>query len=171
MKPATWEVMWALVLTIPAITLGYHLAEREARPNLDAKDKRIAELTVTAERVEFYESILQSIFGYVPQKAESLRVTVTAYSARPEETNSEPWVTADMSPSRVGMLAVSRDLLHEVGLEYGEVVILEGLGAFKVRDTMNKRFKRRVDILMAHPRAAIMFGKREAMLTWVRGEG
>jgi 3D (Asp-Asp-Asp) domain-containing protein len=119
------------------------------------------------EQLAFQSKLLSQVFGYVPSNSFSTPVTVTAYSARPQETNSEPWFTADMTPSRVGLLAVSRDLLYEIGLQYGQTVILEGLGVFKVRDTMNERFRRRVDILMAHHKAAKLFGKREAVLRWV----
>ena len=125
------------------------------------------ELGVNEQQLAFQAKLLAEVFGYIPSNSFSTPVTVTAYSARPQETNSEPWFTADMTPSRVGLLAVSRDLLYEVGLQYGQTVILEGLGVFKVRDTMNERFRRRVDILMAHHKAAKLFGKREATLRWV----
>lgn len=115
----------------------------------------------------FYGAILKEVFGVVPTAVYNIPVTVTAYSARAKETNSEPWWTADMTLSRVGILAVSRDILNEVGLEYGDTVILGDYGVFKIHDTMNKRFKRRVDILMGNAKAANKFGiHHNIKLSW-----
>jgi len=118
-------------------------------------------------KIKRYEKILAQALGEVPTRTFSTPVTVTAYSARAEETNSEPWYTADMTLSRVGILAVSRDILDELGIEYGDTVILGEYGTFKVHDTMNKRFHRRVDILMGNKKAAELFGiKKKIKLTW-----
>ena len=138
----------------------------------DTRQERIYELSDenTALRmiVDKQQSLLNKIFDEPVKQTLTLEVTVTAYSARTEETNSEPWFTADMSLSRVGMLAVSRDLLQEWGVEYGDVVILGKLGVFRVHDTMNERFTRRVDILMGNREAALRFGKRTEKLTLLR---
>ena len=116
-----------------------------------------------------YRFILETILGEVPNTSYSTPVTVTAYTASEDETNNEPWFTADMSLSRVGMLAVSRDLLRDLNLKLGDEVVLGGYGVFKIRDKMNKRFTRRVDILFAHKKAALLFGKEENVkMTWFR---
>lgn len=96
----------------------------------------------------------------------STPVTITAYSARKEECNNDPHVTASGRPSRVGMLAISRDLRDELGIHFGQTVWLKGLGQFKVCDLMNARFKRRVDILHATAEAAKKFGSREGTIMW-----
>lgn len=97
----------------------------------------------------------------------SLPVTITAYSAEAAQTDSTPELTADQTPSRIGLLAVSRDLLHEIGLRYGQRVIIPAYGVFEIRDTMNKRFTRRVDILHGNEKAALAFGKMEGELIWM----
>lgn len=123
-------------------------------------------------KIERYEKLLTQSLGGIPTKVFSTPVTVTAYSARAAETNSEPWFTADMTLSRVGILAVSRDILNELGIEYGDTVILGEYGTFKVHDTMNKRFYRRVDILMGNKKAAQLFGiKKNVKLTWFNLKG
>ncbi len=112
--------------------------------------------------------LLSEIFGrdMTSFSVASTTVTVTAYSARPEETDSTPDFTADLTNSRIGLLAVSRDLLDYV--DYGQVVILPGYGAFRVSDTMNKRFKNRVDILHSSPRSAKLFGRHDNQkIMWV----
>jgi 3D (Asp-Asp-Asp) domain-containing protein len=98
----------------------------------------------------------------------TIPVTVTAYSAQDaKETNAEFWYTADMSPARVGIIAISRDLQNEVGLKMGQRVLLPNYGVFEIRDLMNKRFKRRVDVLMASRKAANLFGIKEEVLIWL----
>ena len=102
----------------------------------------------------------------VPERITSLsmRVTVSAYTARAEECDITPEVTADMTPSRVGVLAVSPDMLREGRVSYGDTVALiddgEFLGVFVIHDTMNRRYTNRVDILHGNVRAALLFGIR-----------
>lgn len=138
-------------------------SKEEIKRIIEKKRELLAEQN---KRILFTEELLQKVFNHIPTKTFSTEVTVTAYTASPEETNSEPWFTADMSLSRVGMIAVSRDLLNVYGLEYGDTVILDGYGAFMVHDTMNKRYNKRVDIMMAHKKSAIKFGVRTTTLIW-----
>lgn len=121
---------------------------------------------VIKENNPLHEELLKKIFKGIPTVEFTTTVTVTAYSARSKETDKDPWFTADMSLSRVGMLAISRDLFKKYGLYYGQIVILGDYGIFQIHDTMNKRFTNRVDILMANAEAAKRFGKQTATLTW-----
>lgn len=98
----------------------------------------------------------------------STPVTVSAYTAQAGECDTTPEVTADMTPSRIGVIAVSRDMIEVFGLVYGERVMLidpeEGpLGIFQVRDTMSPRWTKRVDILHGNVKAARLFGVREGV--------
>ena len=86
----------------------------------------------------------------------SVRVTITAYTARAAETDNTPHLTADNTLATVGRIAVSRDML--LYLNYGDRVLIPSYGVFVVSDTMNKRYKARVDILMGNVRAAREFG-------------
>lgn len=108
----------------------------------------------------------------------TISVTATAYSATPRETNSSPEVTADMTPSRIGLLAISRDLEAELGLQLGETVVIPELGVFKIHDRMSthkrkgtsqqQAIRRSVDILHANSKAALMFGKQQVKLIYIR---
>ena len=93
-------------------------------------------------------------------------VTATAYTAVAEECDSTPEVTANMTPSRIGLLALSRDLLQSIPL--GSRVIIPELGVFVACDKMNKRFKTSIDILHANKKAAKLFGKKKVTLIWLR---
>jgi 3D (Asp-Asp-Asp) domain-containing protein len=126
------------------------------------------------ERHDWSFALLEEIFGQKvePGQVRKLQVTATAYSARKAETNSQPWLTASGKLSRVGQLAVSRPMLKELGLQYGQVVFVKGMGLFTIRDTMNKRFDDyRIDLLMANKEAARRFGRRDVEIMWVVKEG
>ena len=80
-------------------------------------------------------------------------VTLTTYNAVASQCDGNPLITADgtkidMNKLKNGTIkycAVSRDLLRYI--PYGSVIHIEGHGYYEVRDTMNKRFNRYIDIL------------------------
>ena len=83
-------------------------------------------------------------------------VTVTTYTPSIEETDSTPLITASgfkinpNHPKRHRIIAVSRDLKRKY--KFGKKVRITGIGklsgTYTIRDVMNKRFKKRVDILI-----------------------
>ena len=92
-------------------------------------------------------------------KTKETNVTVTMYQPVRYQTDSTPNILADGTrikteeASNYKFIAVSRNLLKRWGgsLEFGDVVILIGTdhkdGIYQVRDTMNKRWVNRIDIL------------------------
>ena len=92
-------------------------------------------------------------------ETEGMIVTVTMYEPVSYQTDSTPNILADGTRIRVQkaseyrFIAVSRNLLKRHGgwLDYGDFVLLKGTnhkdGVYQVRDTMNKRFVNRIDIL------------------------
>ena len=83
-------------------------------------------------------------------------VSVTTYSPTIEQTDSTPLITASgykinpANPKRQRIIAVSRDLKRKY--KFGKKVRITGIGklsgTYTIRDVMNKRFKKRVDILI-----------------------
>ena len=92
-------------------------------------------------------------------ETEGMNVTVTMYQPLRYQTDSTPNILADgtrirtQEASNYKFIAVSRNLLKRYGgwLEYGDFVLLRNTdgkdGVYQVRDTMNKRFVNRIDIL------------------------
>jgi 3D (Asp-Asp-Asp) domain-containing protein len=103
-------------------------------------------LEVTTPNVEIEENNLEEV-GIV---------TVTTYKASSEETDSTPNITASgfkiskRNPKKHRIIAVSRDLKRK--LKFGQRVRLRNAGKYNgeyvVRDVMNKRYKKRIDILI-----------------------
>ena len=86
-------------------------------------------------------------------------VTATMYYPVSSQCDSDPLVTAGMykiipgKASKQKWIAMSRDMIARWGGEfhYGDYVKIEGAGhkdgVYRVVDTMNKRFKNRIDFL------------------------
>lgn len=102
-------------------------------------------------------------------------VTGTVYHAVEEQTNSNPTITADMSVidlERVDELrwvALSRDLLSRWGGEfnYGDTIYVqtqgkELKGKWVARDTMNKRWRNKIDFLVCE--RSEIYGKWEGLI-------
>lgn len=78
------------------------------------------------------------------------QVTATAYNSLVYQTSSNPHITAFGDSLKPGnrYIAVSRDLLDS-GLVHNTKVKLEGFDdLYIVKDKMNKRWRRRIDIYM-----------------------
>ena len=113
-----------------------------------------------SNRIISYENKIKKLEEVVDEfKLEGLDVTVTMYHPTAEQTDSTPDVLADGTRIRVHsasdykFVAVSRNLLKKHGgwLDYGDFILLRGTdgkdGVYQVKDTMNRRFVNRIDIL------------------------
>ena len=92
---------------------------------------------------------------------QSFDVTVTTYNPTRSQTDSTPNQTADgtiikpWKATEYRYVALSRDLIARWGgpFEYGDYIVIEGTedgkwdGVYQVRDTMNPKWVKRVDIL------------------------
>ena len=97
-----------------------------------------------------------------------LHLTATAYTSHKNQTDSTPFLAAWNNKIKPGMkiIAVSRDLIKNYGLDNGVKVKIKGLkGLYTVRDKMNKRYKKRIDIYMGlNKKRALRWGKRKVVL-------
>lgn len=87
-------------------------------------------------------------------------VTVTAYHPGVYARGSRKGITASGQKVSEGMLAVSRDVEKTLNLDFGDQVMLHGLGVFEFQDRMNARCHKKVDIFMKTKKKAIRFGVR-----------
>ncbi len=99
-----------------------------------------------------------------------LRVTATAYSSHVNQTDKTPFLAAWNNRLRPGMkaIAVSRDMLTRYGMKNGTKVRIVGLpGYYRVKDKMNKRYRKRIDIYMGvNRRKALRWGRRSVVIYW-----
>ena len=99
----------------------------------------------------------------------TMEVTATAYNSLAYQTSANPNITAfgdSLIPGK-NYIAVSRDLLA-LGLGHNTPVKIEGFKkTFVVKDKMNKRWKKRIDIYMGtNVKKARKWGKQKVIITY-----
>ena len=98
-----------------------------------------------------------------------IEVTATAYNSLAYQTNSNPHITAFGDSLKPGLkyIAVSRDLLDS-GLVHNTKVKIEGFDSiYLVKDKMNKRWRKRIDIYMGiDVKKAKKWGKKKVNIEY-----
>ena len=97
--------------------------------------------------------LILSLQSYGSKSLFTTHVTITTYNAVMSQCDRSPLITADgtkidhrkVKSGEQRIVAISRDLLYAIPL--GSLIYVEGHGYYEVRDTMNSRFKHRIDIL------------------------
>ena len=97
--------------------------------------------------------LILSLQSYGSKSLFTTHVTITTYNAVRSQCDRSPLITADgtkidhrkVKNGKQRIVAISRDLLYAIPL--GSIIYVEGHGYYEVRDTMNSRFKHRIDIL------------------------
>jgi 3D (Asp-Asp-Asp) domain-containing protein len=114
------------------------------------------EKVIIKERTKVIKIVNKSIDNVIDN---AIDVTATMYYAVKGQCDKDPLTTAGMfkiiphKASEQKLIALSRDLLTRFGgsFQYGDKVMLLNAGhksgVYVVADTMNKRFKRKIDIL------------------------
>ena len=111
------------------------------------------------------------ILGVIAQatsfpELEIIDIDVTAYSPSPHITSDDPFTMASGRRARpteleqLRFVAVSRDLMEEYGLEYGDTIWI----GFTVEDTMHPRIEATVDLFMRNLDLARRFGRQKRQI-------
>jgi 3D (Asp-Asp-Asp) domain-containing protein len=88
-------------------------------------------------------------------------VSVTAYHHCPGSKG----ITSSGRRVQVGMIALSRDLERNLNMDFGDRVLLHGMGVFEFQDRMAPRWNKKVDIYLNNQCKARDFGvKRYVVL-------
>ena len=126
--------------------------------------------SVVVKKVQQIKTYVKKIKMIRPLNKRKLRVTATAYSSHAQQTDKTPFLAAWNNRLKPGMkiIAVSRDLLTRYGMKNGTRVRIAGLsGYYQVRDKMNKRYSKRIDIYMGiNRRRALQWGRRSVVIYW-----
>lgn len=87
-----------------------------------------------------------------------VKKTITAYSSSPDETDSTPFITANNTKVRDGIVAAN-------SLPFGAKIMIPeifGEKIFIVEDRTHKKYSSRIDIWMPSKKLALQFGKQIA---------
>ena len=100
----------------------------------------------------------------------SLRVKASAYNNLPGQTHRDHFAIGawgDTLKEGQHIIAISRDLIDS-GINHNTLVYIEGFEyPFLVRDKMNRRWVKKVDIFMGKDREkAFKFGVKELKISW-----
>mgnify|MGYP006440670985 FL=1 len=105
------------------------------------------------------------------KEEKTMEVTATAYNSLPGQTRpgTAGNITAWGDTLKEGMkcIAVSRDLIDSGLVHNKEVKIEELPGTYLVKDKMNKRWTKKIDIYMGkNPQTARNWGKQKVTISW-----
>jgi len=107
--------------------------------------------------------------GEVDCQKKAMTVIATAYNSLAYQTSSNPNITAFGDRLKPGLqyIAVSRDLLDS-GLVHNTKVKIEGFDSlFTVKDKMNRRYRKRIDIYMGNDvKKAKKWGKKKVHIQY-----
>jgi len=137
----------------------------DAKKKLERKRKRQLEAKLYPSKIKQMKYRVDS--GKYKRK---MRVQATAYTSHRKQTDRTPFLAAWNNRLRPGVksIAVSRDLIRKYGIGNGKRVRISGLpGTYVVKDKMNKRFRKRIDIYMGlNRRKALRWGRRSVTIYW-----
>jgi 3D (Asp-Asp-Asp) domain-containing protein len=117
-------------------------------------------IALTYSKTSFSESVkIPTRHIKVRQPVFTQKVAASVYFPSESQTDDSPRITADGSRinkrhiKKQRWLAVSRNLLRKHKIRYGDSVYVSGIndeldGYYEVHDTMNKRLKNTIDILV-----------------------
>jgi len=120
------------------------------------------------EQTRLRDLLLDAGYAVYSENELSVAVTATGYSSSVIETDNTPFITASNTRTRTGIIAMSRDMLTrynpEAPFSFGDVIYISGLGDFVVEDSMNSRWRRRVDVWFPSRTAAFNFGRSKVII-------
>ena len=131
---------------------------------------RILELNIAnvAKQVKRLEQNIKVIQESDTKHTKVIQISVSAYNAIPNQTDSTPFIMASGKRVYEGAIALSRDIERDFGLKFGDKIHLLGIGTFVFLDRMHRRWKRRVDLFKWSKKKAIQFGRQKAIMV-IRG--
>lgn len=111
-------------------------------------------------------------FASIPEQAQVMEITMTAYSSTPDQTDPTPFITASGQRVHDGIIAVSRDLELR-GLSFGtKLIVTDILGpgcgpkaneligkVLEVQDRMHRRKSKQIDVWAPTKQDALNIGR------------
>lgn len=144
------------ILVVITTSLSIHIKKQEQTINTlnSINTELLNEVDSLNQEISRYQKFIKAIRN----SQFTFYVTVTMYNAEESQTDNTPLITADNTflGHRIDTLkyiAISRDLHKRYGgpFNFGDKVLLlnsgHKIGIYMIKDIMNKRYKRYIDIL------------------------
>lgn len=153
-KPLISPLYYILLLIVLSSVLIY----RTMHPKVEVK-----EVVVEVSKNEVVIDVPQKfvLTGAEYTKNVLNNVTVTSYNNHKNQTDNTPNVTSTSRPVREGIVAVSRDLLKNGTVKYGDLLYIDCFDKwYTVEDTMHDRFTKHVDIFLFDKATSLTINKK-----------
>ena len=125
--------------------------------------------TLLDEQEELRSLLLDAGYTVVSGDRLWMRLLATGYSSSVRETDDTPFITASNTRTRPGVVALSRDMLRryngQAPFTFGDAIHISGIGDFVIEDSMNRRWRKRLDIWFPSREAAANFGIRRVTVS------
>ena len=161
-KVFDYLMVFIIGLIIPTIisTIKIQNINSEHKKEIQQLNSKMSELRIDKHKHQFEVKYLQRLlFAY--QISNYWEVEISAYTARPQETNWDYKNTSIMEDPIPGWtMAVSPDLFFLLGKR----VYIPGYGVRYVNDLMNRRYEKTIDILVGTVHQAEEIGRHEGKL-------
>lgn len=138
---AFYLAVWSLLVLLVGLQIGISHGRW-----LQAREPRL----VTGPELAFVDTSCTDELGRV-----RLQVVATGYSSTPDQTDSDPWITATGTRVHAGTIALSPDLRQL--LPYGSTVLV-------VEDSTHPRLRQTVDVWFPDRGSALRWGRRTLTL-------
>ena len=102
--------------------------------------------------------VILNMDGTAEAQAVRIKLSVTAYCEHQQ-------VTASGTKPDTSTVAFPPYLINKLGLKYGQLIHIEGVGYRRFQDKMHKRWTDRCDIWNESEKWCLSFGKNERMVT------
>ena len=145
-KSLVWAIVF-IILSVFVLIIISLLTDKELNYTQNTVRELRSEVSKLKDRVENLEE---------HKTRREYLLTVTAYTASEDETDSTPNTTAIMEEPKSGRtVAVSQDLKRFLGAK----VYIEGIGIRVVNDLMNERYRRSIDVFVGAKEQATEIGR------------
>ena len=115
--------------------------------------------TFTAESTKEIKYEITKSYSHERQE-----VSLTWYTSTVDQCDDTPWITADGTRVRSGIIAVSPDMLGTFA--FGDSVFVVNHGWFEIHDVMNRRWKNRIDIWVKYKSEIPVCGIEQTEIWW-----
>jgi 3D (Asp-Asp-Asp) domain-containing protein len=101
----------------------------------------------------------------LPQGTMAVNMSIVSVTAYSYSGGQYPYnITASGRRVQEGMIALSRDVERDLGMSFGDRVLLHGLGVFEFQDRMASRWTLKADVFMHSDQKARCFGVRRQIV-------
>jgi 3D (Asp-Asp-Asp) domain-containing protein len=174
--------LWILVAAAVITPWTLYRSERVQRADVDRAYRslsvesgaEIETLSVSLQKLLDEQSQLRDLLldaGYTVVSGDRMwiQLLATGYSSSVWETDDTPFITASNTRTRPGVVALSRDMLRRYDgrapFSFGDEIHISGIGDFVVEDSMNRRWRKRLDIWFPSREEAAEFGIRRVTVS------